>query len=159
MRKRYWRSGFTLPEIIVTMGIVTILFSIAAVPTYRTINNTAVTSVYESFTADLKAQQMKAMEGSSLGGNLVNTWGVKIFPDRYELFAGNYAAGSGSNVVITVPDEMTLNSDASNGEIKFSRLSGEVEGLTSGNLQAITFSQSGQQKILRINRYGKVVAE
>lgn len=106
-------SGFTLPEILVTIVILTIIFAVA-VPTWQSLGEARrVDSATMQFAADLRLAHGKA-------SNQLAAWRVELNPDRgssnagadYSLVqldpSGNVIASS--RVSRTLPDNTLLNS-------------------------------------------------
>lgn len=152
--------GVTLMELIVVIGILMLLLSISFVG----ISNLRASTTNSNFGAviisDLKSQQIKAVAGDTEGRSTSDNYGIKILSDKYVLFHGNsYNASEPTNVEIPASSGFTLTSSFANNTILFERGSGEIRMFVNGqNTITITNAQTGQVRVIQLNKYGSVIS-
>lgn len=148
------RKGFTLIELVVTMGILVALLSIATINLSGTQAKTSLQSATEVFIADLKSQQLRSMVGEDGGGGSASSYGVHFEPTSYTLFRGSsYSASDPNNFTVILPANtqfIPVNSD-----IIFGIGSGEISGNT---VIAIRRGSGGDLREINLNKYGVVEA-
>ena len=152
------RQGFTLIELALIMGIIAILVSFITINLLKPQTTASTVSTAQTLAADLKEQQIKAMAGDSEGTATAQAHGIYFEPTRYTLFRGTvFPAGDPSNFTINLETGLSLSTSFPQQQIVFTKRSGEVTSYTSGS-DTITLShtQSGEQKIITINRYGAI---
>ncbi len=152
-------KGFTLIELILVMGITSLLIALGSVSFFSSYKSTNLNAATEVLIADLRSQQSRAMSGESLGGSPVDSWGIKINADSYTLFANNYDQSNQNNRVVDLPDGYALSSTfPSSGQIKFARGTGEIIGFINGQ-DTITLSNLGSNRIIELNPYGIIIGD
>ena len=143
------QKGFTLLEIVLVVGILTILLSIAfvSIGNIRVISTTNNTS--SVIVSDLKNQQVRAMVGDTEGRGIPDNYGIKILPTQYVLFHGvSYDASDTTNYAVPVSTGFTLSSTFTNGVILFASESGElVNFVANHDTITLTNTTSNQQKL------------
>lgn len=140
------------------MGIIAILVSFITINLLKPQTTASTSSSAQVLIADLREQQIKAMAGDSEGTGAAQAHGIYIESTRYTLFRGtNYSAGEPSNFTIDLESGLALSTTLPQQQIVFANRSGEVAGYTAGS-DTITLShtQSGEQKVITINRYGAI---
>jgi prepilin-type N-terminal cleavage/methylation domain-containing protein len=153
------KKAFTLVEILVVMGILLVVFSMLTLNlptlTYKANLSTSV----DTFIADLRAQQLKAMVGDSEGVATASAYGVAFGTNTYTLFKGS-ASGSSTDYTASLGDQVIFsNVTFPSSKIVFSRLSGEVQSFTTGsNTLVIKNKANNDQKTITINQYGVVTS-
>ena len=155
------QRGFTLPELLLTLGILTILFSIIAISLSYVDQRTASNTKASVVTTDIKGQQIKAMTGEAGAGGTLSDQGVYFEQNRYVLFRGNtYNPANTTNFSIDLADNLEF-SDISlpGGQIIFAATSGEVSNYDS-NLNTVTLrnTTNGETKTITINSIGSIVS-
>lgn len=152
-------SGLTLVELIVVIGILSLLIAIAFVSVANIRVLTTNTNTISVLASDLKAQQIKAMTGDTEGRGVKDNYGIKILPNEYVFFHGNgynpadttnysFSIGSGYVLSTTLPDQTIL----------FASGSGEVVNfILNQDTITITNSQTNQRRSLRLNQYGTAI--
>lgn len=151
------QRGFTLIEVMVVMGLITILTGLAIINLFSVQPKVVASASANTLVSDLRSQQVKAMMGDDDGGSAAQAYGVVIGTDAYTMFAGSsFSPADPNNFVVDVEQGLTLSSTLPSSTVIFSKASGEVAGFSPGN-NTITFTNtSGAQTILDVNSYGVV---
>lgn len=147
------QRGFTLVELMVSIGILLILFALTTINITRLPSSTAQSSSYDRLVSDLRSQQTKAMVGSS------TSYGVHFETTSYTIFTGlNYSPGDSSNFVVSLDPNLTFASITfPASQVVFLPGSGDVSGLTGGSTYSVSISNSSTgdpPKVIKINKYG-----
>jgi prepilin-type N-terminal cleavage/methylation domain-containing protein len=150
-----YNQGFTMVELLLVMGIFTVLSSIATVSLAKFERNASLSSEVNTIIPDLKEQQIKAMAGDGEGSGSINNYGVHITATSYTLFQGTYVAGNSSNLVVTLPANIQLSTTFPSSEILFAKGSGEVTG---PNTLTLTDMTNSHTKTITINKYGVITS-
>lgn len=144
--------GFTLVEIAVVVSIILILLGFITINLVRSQQTASLIATEEILLAELKQQQLKSMIGDTEGRTDSDMYGVHFDTDRYVLFHGAvYLSEETSNFVNDLDSNMQFNN--AGFDIIFSKLSGEIPGVTIVELQDNTNSQL---KRIHLNKYGVV---
>lgn len=104
--------------------------------------------------ADTKEQQVKAMVGDSEGLADAQPHGIYFEVDRYILFRGSYSPLEPSNFTINLDPNLTFSVLPPAQQIVFDKRSGEVASAPSS--LTLQHAQSGEQKIITINKIGAI---
>lgn len=150
-------KGFTLVELLIVIGIISVLTSFAALNFLGGQRGASQAALTSSLIADVRAQQTKAMSGTLGVDGEVGDYGVRFDQDSYTLFEGStYLVGEPSNFTVQLDPNLQFSFVAFlNSEIVFERGSGEMAGYTLGaNSVTITETGSGRTETLNFNRYG-----
>lgn len=163
MKYSTWKNqkGFTLVELIVTIGILAILLGMITLNLGGIERRTTINASVDTLISDLKQQQIKAMVGDTEGRVSNDNYGIHFESNRYILFHGNsYSSSDTSNFPVNLSSGTNItNILFSNSDLIFASVSGEIVGFTPGqNSVTITNSTDGQQKSIIINKYGAVTA-
>lgn len=129
------RLGFTLIEIIVVFGIVATLLGTGYVRVVGIERRAPVTATVNTFIADLRSVQTKAMTG--------------VDKNSYSISIADYST----------PENITISTTFPGSVITFTKGSGDIAGFVPGNnTVTITQTLTGEHKIITINRYGAVTS-
>jgi prepilin-type N-terminal cleavage/methylation domain-containing protein len=143
-------KGYTLIELLVSMGILLVLFTLTTVNISPLPSNTLQSTNLDVLLADIRSQQTLSMSNDS-------SYGVHLESGSYTLFkGGTYTQGLSSNTIISLDSGITLSGITFPGSvIVFSRGSGDVAGYTTG-ADSFTLESSATNKssVIRINKYG-----
>jgi type II secretory pathway pseudopilin PulG len=156
--KKHLEKGFTYAEIIVIMGIVTMLFGFATVNLVKVQRSSSVNATVQTLLTDIKQQQLKAMVGATEGRTASDSYGIYLESNRYSFFHGSvYAPSDTSNFPVKLDSSITISTTFPNNSLIFSRRSGEVTGFVPGQNTITVRNNTGtEQKIITINRYGVI---
>lgn len=151
------KTGFTLVEMLFSMVILGILFSLIVSNLTNVIPQALSRSAAEIVIADLREQQMKAMTGYESVSGGASDYGVYFEADRYVLFTGSsYQVDHPENFSVELQtglifDPVTL-PDAS---VVFANSSGENLNYSADNhLITIANPSTGEQSTISINQLG-----
>ena len=153
------KNAFTLIELILVIGIFSVLVMVVAVNMVRTQTTASVSQTSSVLVADLKQQQLKAMLGNTEGTDTAQTFGIYFEPTSYTLFSGaSYSAGDPANFIIKLDEGVEFsNINFPSSQIVFSRKDGNLSGYVSGSDNVtILHVQSGEKETITMNRYGVV---
>lgn len=155
------KSGFTLPEIVVVIGILFVLTGFTISNLFGAKHTTSLNTSIETFIADLKHQQIKAMVGDTEGRATADSYGVYFGQSSYTLFHGAiYSQGDPSNFTINLGDNIQFaNVLFLQSQIVFEKGSGNVSGFVAGsNSVTLRNTLTNEQKVVTTNRFGAVIS-
>ena len=161
MKHNQNEKGYTLAELLVTIGIIFTLFGLIMVDLLATQHKASINATVETMIADMRSQQTKAMTGINDGSGNGNSYGIHLSASSYVLFRGNsYVANDSGNFTLNLDKGSNLNSVLfSNNNIIFLEQSGEVSGYSTNSASFVVKSIGGkEQKTVTINRYGVVTS-
>ena len=150
--------GFTLPELIIVIGILAVLFGMGIVSLLNVRILATNSSDTVVFISDLKTQQIKSITGDTEGRGIPDIYGIKILPTEYILFHGpTYNPSDDTKVTIPTASGHTLTTTFPNQTILFASSSGELIGFVEGS-NTITITKNDTQliKTITINKYGTI---
>jgi len=143
-------KGYTFIELLVSMGILMVLFALTTVNISPLPSNTLQSTNLDTLLADIRSQQTLSMSNDS-------PYGVHLESGSYTLFkGGSFVQGLISNTIINLDSGITLsNITFPGGVIIFSAGSGDVVGYTTGQ-DGFTLGSSVTNKssVIKINKYG-----
>lgn len=148
--KRKFHRGFTLVELLVSMGILAVVFAISTIALSSIIPNTSQSNARDSLISDIRSQQTQAMTNDA-------SYGILFENTSYTLFKGAvYSASDPNNYVVNLDPSLLINDVTFNGkQIIFSPGTGDVSGYIQGSDgMTITNSQTGINTNIKINKYG-----
>lgn len=150
------KPAFTIVDLLLVMGLVTIVFSLTSVNLLGLQNKPSLATSVQKLAVDLKGQQNRAMVGDASGGSVSYAWGVYIEPARYTLFRGTiFVVSDPYSFVVTADPNMTLATSFANSTIVFNKRSGEVNNYSLGaNSITVTNTASGESKTVTLNSLG-----
>ncbi len=153
------QKGFTLVEFLLVMSIFAVLASIATVNLFSFQNKSQLNSTFNTFVADLKDQQAKAMTGDTSGTGVIDNYGIRFDSTnhRYILYKGTYVASASANFAVTYQNTLTITIASASSSITFAKGSGEVTNYASTSaIITVRDSMTNEQKVIRLNRYGVI---
>jgi prepilin-type N-terminal cleavage/methylation domain-containing protein len=148
-------NGFTIIELMVSIGILAVLFALTTINITRLPSSASQSSSYDRLVSDLRGQQTKAMVGynSVTGATGGSAYGVyfDVTANSYTLFAGlNYSGGTEYYTVDLDPNLTFTGITFPNSQVVFAIGSGD----TASGSASITNSLTGEVKTLKLNKYG-----
>lgn len=150
-------KGFTLPELVISLGILTIIFGITIVTLIGSQRVTETSALVDTLLADIRDQQNKAMAQNTAGASDNYDFGVYLNGGSYVLFRGNvYNASDPLNFVVDLTEGLNIiNVTLPNSSIVFESGSGELLGYTPGSDSFIVEDVTGSGNVgITLNRYG-----
>ena len=159
MQKANWKSGFTIIEILLVMGIFLMFLGFISINLINREPQASLELNTTSIIADIKNQQLQAMTGENAGGDQ-SDFGVYFDSDSYTLFSGSsYVPGETGNVVVNLPDNLSFSAtDFPSSTIVFNRLEGDIKNFSAGaDSFTVTNSVSGKSETVIFNRLGTAV--
>jgi prepilin-type N-terminal cleavage/methylation domain-containing protein len=159
LEKESSQEGFSLIELMVVMGIISILFGLIIFNLFRFQSTSSQQSSVDMLISDIKSQQFKSMTGYSEDGVDSNSYGIYFYPDSYVLFHGVvFDPAESSNFTVELPDDLNIASTTFPGNtIIFEKISGELIGHSPGadsvTVKAITINRD---IVITLNRYGVI---
>lgn len=154
-------KGFSLPEIIIALGIAIILFGFVGLNLFKTQHTVALSSSLEPLLVDLANQQTKAMTGNTEGRASSDSYGVYLGSTNYTLFHGSlYNPSDLSNFTVNLEQNIQFGTITFPSRVViFSSGSGEIAGFTNGsNTFVIKNILGNEQKTVTLNRYGVITS-
>lgn len=128
--------GFTIIELMVSIGILAILFALTTINLGRLPSATSQGATIDTLMADMRSQQTLAMAGNTSAGIHFDSTSYTLIP---------------SNFVVNLDPGFTFTSISfTNGNLNFAAGSGET---TAGSF-TITNGQINQTQVVNINKYG-----
>lgn len=154
------RRGFTLPELIVVMGVIATLVGIASVSLLGVQHKSLVNTTRDTIVADIKFQQLKAMTGDTEGRGTPDKYGVYLAPHQYTLFHGAaFSSSNPDNVVVSMNQGVTLTTAFPSSTIVFLNGSGEIQSFVSGADILTLSGTDGTSKTVKLNKYGVIIQD
>lgn len=155
------RPGLTLVEIIIVLGIVSILFTVTSFSIARSRNTISLDSTVSSLINDIKSQQLQAMSGFTQAGVQNPYYGIYFENKSYTLFHTNgWQAENKANFSIDLDKDSQFNTvNLFKDQIVFASASGTIENFDPNkNYVTIKNIYSGEQKTVYFNKFAVVYA-
>ena len=143
-------EGFTLVELLVSMGILVILFALITINISPFPSNALQVANLDILLSDIKSQQTLSMSNDS-------SYGVHLESGSYTLYKGSaYLQGAASNFVVNLDPGITFsNVTFPNSAIVFAAGSGDIVNYSAGQDSfTIGSSVTNKSTVIRINKYG-----
>jgi prepilin-type N-terminal cleavage/methylation domain-containing protein len=155
------QKGFSILEVILAMSVLTILMAIASINLLSAANKTYQNTTAQTLYADLKSQQIKAMNGDTEGSGTTGAYGIYFQPTQYTLFRGiTYSAANPTNFTVKIPDDVNfVNISFPNSQVIFASGSGAFANYANNANSVIIKNIEGlTQKTVTLNRFGVVTS-
>jgi len=127
------KNGFTLTELMITIGLLLILFTFASINLIGTIRRPAEAGAADVLISDIRSQQLKAMMGRG------ETFGISFSETSYTLTPDNFT--------VNLPEGFSF---LPTPQIVFAKGTGETTDTT----VSLRDDQSGDVREIKINKYG-----
>jgi prepilin-type N-terminal cleavage/methylation domain-containing protein len=155
------RRGYTLVELLIVVGVMSILFGTVLFHLTQTSRRVTLSGMGESLIADIKLQQTNAMSKDALGGVSPQGYGIHFEGDRYIMFRGStYSASDPTNITTTLDPHVRIETITfPNNNLIFAPLSGEVIGFASAS-SSITLREAdgSETNTISLNSYGVITS-
>lgn len=158
---KYFSFGFSFIELIVVIGILATLMSIAVINLNGIQRRADIDSTLLTIITDLKQQQQKAMSGDTEGRTTHDMYGLYFQNNSYTLFHGpTYNVGDTANFVLPLDTSLQFtNVTFPQSRIIFASGSGEIVGYSAGsNTFSLKSIITNEQKTVTLNQYGVITA-
>jgi prepilin-type N-terminal cleavage/methylation domain-containing protein len=126
-------KGFTLTELVVTIGLLLILFTFSSLNLLGTIRRPTEAGIYDVLISDVRSQQIKAMTGKGDG------YGISFASNSYTLTPDDFT--------VDLPDGYTFTTTP---QVVFEEGTGETTQVSI----LLQETRSGETREIRINKYG-----
>jgi len=154
--------GFTIPELLITMGIIAILFGFISINLIHLQRRSYLTTTVDTLVSDFYSQQNKAMVGDTEGRASADYYGVHFEADQYILFHGSsYSPLDATNFNVDLNSALTFsNITFPSQNVIFATGGGGLLGFVSGS-DTVTLldSTNSEQKIIQLNKYGAITIQ
>ena len=153
------QKGFTLIEFLLVMSIFSVLAGIATVNLFSFQNKSQLNTVFNTFVADLRDQQAKAMSGDTNGTGVIDNYGIRFDAAnfRYTLYKGTYSATDSANFSVSYPNTLQITTTFPSSQVNFAKGSGEVVSYASTSATiTLRDTMTNSQKVIQLNRYGVI---
>ncbi|MEK7633710.1 MAG: type II secretion system protein [Patescibacteria group bacterium] len=147
-------KGFTFIELVIIMGIMTLLMMIASVNLFPIKQKVSLSTTIQSLISDIKQQQIKSMSSGTNQG---------IYFDEnnknYTIFKGTtYLSSNPTNFNIPLGDQVVVSSiDFSGRQIILAPISGEIISFQpTANKIILRNTVSSEQRTIFFNKFGVI---
>lgn len=150
-------SGFTLIEIVITVGVATILMTIVTLSLFQSRASASLDTTADQLMSDVRQQQMAAMFGATSSAGVYDDYSIRFDSSSYTLFPGDiYTSTNSANYVVPLDGALRFSATTfPSGVLTFSRLSGDVRTYQVGH-DTVTLSdtQTNNTRVFQLNRRG-----
>jgi prepilin-type N-terminal cleavage/methylation domain-containing protein len=156
MRKTL-QQGFSLAEVLVVIGIFAVLSSLATINLLSAQHSASLQGQLATIIADIKQQQIKAMQGDTEGRASPDYYGVHFTTNAYTIFHGtSYNPNDSANLTFPLDTVFQFtNITFTNSNLIFIPLSGEMYGYSSvTNSVILKDTTNNKQRQLQFNYLG-----
>lgn len=153
------QNAFTFLELILVLGISTLLLGFVTINLFRAQNTSSLTATINTLVGDLKTQQLKAMEKATEGRSAGDSYGIHFTNSSYVLFHGpTFNPNDLSNLTITIdPGISFTNITFPSSNVIFASVSGTFANfIANQNTIDIKNVSTTIKKTMTINKYGIV---
>lgn len=149
------QNGFTAIEMLLVTAIFAVLVALTSVNLYSFQHKTQSNMSLNTFIADIKQQQTKAMVGDTEGRNSNSTYGINFATTNYVLFHGTFSSTDSANFTVVLPNTLQVSTTFPNSQLIFAAGTGEIVGYAS-NSATVTLRDisNNSQRVMNFNKYG-----
>ena len=156
------RGVASMAEIVLVGGIFLLLMSLGTFSLARFQSSSSLTTVVDTFIADFKNQQIKAMQGDTESGTSPDNYGIHFDSTSYTLFKGTYLAGDPNNFKVNLPPSIQVSTQmkifgSEDPQIIFIKGNAKLAGCCS-IANTITFNDNSAniRKTITVNELGAI---
>lgn len=153
--------GFVFIELIIILGIISVLVAIAIVSVSGSGRKATLTAAIDMIIADAKSQQTKAMSVETIGGTPQSGYGVRFESGQYTLFSGeSFLPSDPGNLVVPLGSRVRITGiNLPDGQLIFASRSGEIMQFDpDSDSTTLTQIDSLETTTIEWNRYGIITA-
>lgn len=157
MKHKVYQNGYSLVEVLIIITLFLILSGLATINLLSGQNKATVQNSLQPLIADIKDQQMKAMQGDTEGRTAPDYYGIHFATTSYTLFHGtSFSSTDPANLTIPLAQGLQFSQiNLTNNNVIFIPLNGEFYGYSSIANSVILKDMSSQQtKTLQFNYLG-----
>lgn len=156
MRTHRW-PAFTFIEVIMVIGIFTMVATLLSVITLRAMNRRQANTEVEMVLSALSFQQQQA-SNRVVSNEPTQDYGVFFFAGGYTQFSGSsYEAEDADNQTTNLPSGVTFSTiNLPGNSVVFDEATGFVQGYVASQSGVVLTNLAGEQTTLTINRLGVV---
>lgn len=153
-------KGFTLIELIVSIGIITLLVGFSSWAYLTVEKNSNLINQTTQLIGSVRQAQALAMSGMTQDqSNYINI-SIHFTANSYIIFKGSqFNPNDTDNIQADLAAGITLNTDLPSSDLTFLAKSGEVNNFDSNHNSITVLETGGLSKVLRINKLGVVNAQ
>lgn len=148
--RMYNKKAFTFIEVVVVMGIVSLLFALSAPDLFKLQDRNVLQNTTTEIVSLLRQQQFNAMISPQI-------YGIHFEQSKYTLYSGNgFSDGKAENTIHEISYPITISSVLfPGGDVRFASGSGEIIGYSSvANTITITDTVHLIEKTIKLNSLG-----
>jgi len=153
------KTGLTLIEMMIVIGILAILFSLGAIVFNSFVKGDQIDSGVKKVISCLNEARAKTLAGYSLGGESALNFGVHFEENAYTLFGGSvFDSQDQTNQRFSLDEGLIFNQiELSSGNIIFEKITGQVVGFDGDqNFVILKSRDSSQERRVTINKLGTI---
>lgn len=157
---RNWKfreEGFTLLELLVTMGVFFLIIGLTTFNLAHAQRSTTVQTAAEQFISDVRNQQIKSMSGSDTATFTGSNYGIHVDSNKYTLFHEPYSTDT-TKFIVNLDSVNIIKSGFNNKDIIFLQPSGELEFFDPVNENKVVIQNANgtEKETLLFNKYGVI---
>jgi type II secretory pathway pseudopilin PulG len=153
-------EGFSLIEVIVVIGTITLLFSFVSVNLLSVRQKATTSTSADTLISDIRTQQLKAMVGDGEGVGGADRYGLHFDSSSYTFFRGStYNPSDPSNFTIELSETVAVtNNTLPSGNVIFEKGSGEIVGFVNGqDSVSLRNTETNEERVIEFNSVGTLV--
>lgn len=153
-------TGFTLIELIVSMGIFMLIVGFSGLAYLNIQKSTDLTNQTTQLISSFRQAQALAIGGQTLDDASNTNVGIHFEEDSYTIFIGSsYDPNNTSNIITNLPNQIAINYILPSANLLFTARTGEINVFDSAKNIITIIHQDGQSKTINFNRLGIVDLE
>lgn len=147
------KSGFSLIELLIVMGLVGILFSLGTLSLANYNKQDQLDSISAEIKLAIMQSQSQTVNGHPSGVYIGNTNFTVFFTDQFE-------PGNLNNLVFDLPSGITFqNINLPENQINFLKVSGYVKNYSPPENFTLHDQETGRTKVFNLNRLGVITTQ
>lgn len=149
--------GFTLIELIVSMGIFTIIMGFSFVAYLNIQKSSDLANQTTQLVSSIRQAQALAISGQTLDSSTSVPVGIHFEEHSYTIFIGaTYSQANDSNIITNLPSQITLNYTLPTANLLFTANAGDVNSFDPTKNTVTISHQDGKFRTINMNKLGIV---